>query len=110
MKEVGRVKVRYTTKPSLLMITEQEGFIHMNGKYLPVSHNVEDSFRWILKLEKELHIKITHFATEPVSSKFTKSTFLKSYWEEISADSINVTVTIVISNMTDDASEPDSVS
>ena len=109
-RAVGSVEVKYAGKSSLLVITEQKGFIHLNGIYLPVSYNIEDSIRWILKIQKHLYMKITYFVTQPKSSKFTKSNFLKSYWEEFAADGINVTVSILVSKTSDDGSDPDSVS
>jgi hypothetical protein len=110
MKEVGSVEVKYDGKTSLLVVTEEKGFIHINGKYLPVSHNVEDSIRWIMKIPKHLYMKITYFAAQPKNSKFTKSNFLQSYWEDFAANSVIVIASIIISTMSDDWSDPDSVS
>jgi hypothetical protein len=110
MKEVGSVEVKHVGKTTLLVVTEERGFIHINGQYLPVSHNVEDSIRWIMKISSHLHIITTYFASEPKSSKFTKSTFLRSYWEDIAAESIIIAASVLVSNMSDDRSDPDSVS
>ena len=110
MKEVGSVEVNYAAATKLLVVTEEKGFIHVNGQYLPVSHNIEDSIRWFMKISSHLHIKTVYFAADPRTSKFTKSNFLYSYWEDIAADGINVTASIVVSNMSDDRSDPDSVS
>ena len=110
MKEVGSVEVKYAGKSSLLVVTEERGFIHINGQYLPVSHSVEDSIRWIMKISSHLYIKISYFTTQPKSSKFTKSNFLQAYWEDIAADGIIVVASVIVSTISDEWSDPDSVS
>ena len=109
-RDVGSVEIKYAGKTSLLVITEKKGFIHLNGRYLPVSHNVDESIRWIMEIPKHLYIKIIYFATEPKSSKFTKSNFLQSYWEDFAADGITVTASVTVSKTDYYESDPDSVS
>ena len=110
-QDVGSVEVTYRGKTSLLVVIRKDTYIHINGRYLPVSHNVEDSIRLLLEIPKHLYMKITYFVIGPKSSKFTKSNFLQSYWEDFAADGIIVTASIIVSK-TDYYydSEPDSVS
>ena len=110
-QDVGSVEVKYGSTTRLLVVTRKDTYIHINGRYLPVSHNVEDSIRLILEIPKHLYMKITYFELHPKSSKFTKSNFLQTYWEDFAADGITVTASIIVSK-TDYYydSEPDSVS
>ena len=102
MKEVGSVLVEYQDRlhtKKLVQITEEHGNIYINSKPMPHGLNVEESIRWILKIPSELYIIVTEFSTTPKCTQFTKSNFLRSYWEDYASAKIVVVASIVLSKM-----------
>jgi hypothetical protein len=102
MKEVGSVLVEYQHRlhtKRLIQITEDYGNIYINSKRMPDGINVEQSIRWILKIPSEIYVVVTEFSTTPKSLRFTKSTFLQSYWEDYASAKTVVTASIVLSKM-----------
>lgn len=102
MKEVGSVLIEYQDKlriKKLLEVTEELGNISINGKRIPVTYNVEESIRWILKFPSEVYVTVTDFDTKPISLQFTKSKFLQSWWEDYASTDTVVNASIIISKI-----------
>jgi hypothetical protein len=110
-KEVGSVLVEFEDRnisPALLCVTEENGNIFINSKFIPASYNVEDSIRWILKIPISVYIVTTHFKTEP-HSEHRRSDFLRSWWQDYAISKVIVIATVLVSKMDYDSAGYDSV-
>ena len=102
MKEVGSVLVEYHDRlrtKKLIEITEEKGNIYINRQRIPVSYNVEESIRWVLRVPSELYIIVTDFETTSPSLQFKKTKVLQSWWEDYASTNTIVTASFMISKM-----------
>jgi len=110
-KEVGSVLVEFEDRnisPALLCVTEENGNIFVNSKFIPASYNVEDSIRCVLKIPTAVYIVTTHFKTEP-HSEHRRSDFLRSWWQDYIISRVIVIATVLISKMDYESAGYDSV-
>jgi len=111
-KPVGSVLVEFEDKSKssvLLVVTEKNGNIYINNNHLPVTYNVEESIRWMLKIPISVYIIVNYFKTDPDKILFRRSGFLQSWWEDYAAAKVIVTATVVITKMDYDSAGYDSV-
>jgi hypothetical protein len=110
-KEVGSVLVEFEDRhisTVLLCVTEENGNIFINSKFIPASYNVEESIRWIMKIPISAYIMTTHFKTEP-HSHHRRSDFPKSWWQDYAISKVIVTATVLVSKMDYESAGYDSV-
>lgn len=110
-KEVGSVLVEFEDRsksPALLTVTEENGNIFVNSKFIPASYNVDESIRWILKIPISVYIVTTHFKTNPASAH-RRADFLQSWWQDYAISKVIVTATVLVSKMDYESAGYDSV-
>jgi hypothetical protein len=101
-QEVGSVAVDFEDKTKtqkLLIVTEENGYISINGKYIPASYTIEESIRFILSIPSELYFKVTYFKTEPYTHYDARYSFLHSWWECYAEAKQIVTASVLIRKM-----------
>ena len=110
-KEVGSVLVEFEDRnisSRLLCVTEENGNIFINSKFIPASYNVEDSIRWVMKIPNTIYIAATYFKTQP-ESHHRRLEFLRSWWQDYIISKVIVIATVLVSKMDYDSAGYDSV-